>query len=178
MEKTLIETRQLDLEFAKSDEMTAFLAECWDKQFLNNHNLWVMKYHWCIDDGGAWFGTFKDGKLISISGIHPFRYGYRALFRGVQLEPRQAGLSKHHMQSYCWHSQLPLQMAFAESYPIYITTNTTNDASGSMGKMDKLFELLSKLKLVDYVATEEVFFIEQRIWLLNKSRYDTVRSKY
>lgn len=174
----MIETKQLDLAFATLPQMTKFLDECDTRGFMNNNTLAAMKYDWCIDEGGAWFGTFDNNRLVSLSGIHPFKDGYRVLLRGAQLESNHIGLNKYHMQSYCFHSQLPLQIEFADDYPVYITTNTLHDASGKMGRINKTFELLEKVGLVSYVSTEEIYYVEQNIWKLNKDRYLEVRANF
>mgnify|MGYP004318752323 CR=1 FL=1 len=142
-----------------------------------------MKFDWCADTG-AWFATRKNNKIISISGIHPWLNGWRALFRGVQTEARP-GLSRHHMSSYCFHSQLPLQIEWAkqqEKYPenlsIYITTNTETDQSGKMLRINKTFTHLERAGLVQNLGRAEAFNTLQNVWLLNIDKYTEIRESY
>ena len=154
-----------------------FIDSCNQLGYKNNNSLKSVKWEWCLENG-AWFATFENNRIISLSGIHTFKDGYRALFRGAQLYPRPIGINKYHMQSYCFHSQLPHQIAYASTKPIYITTNFENDASGKMIRIDRTFQLLEKTGLVDYVGTEEVFYVQQNIWRLNVDRYNAIRKNY
>ena len=156
-----------------------FINKCKIKGFKNNESLAAMKWHWCIDLGGTWFATFKDDEIISMSGIHPFKDGYRSLFRGAQLEPRPVqGLNKYQFQSWGMYAELPLQIEFAKKAPIYITTNIYNDASGKMNRIHNAFKILNKNKIVEYCRDEEVFYTLQSIWKLNVDRYLEVRRKH
>lgn len=152
-----------------------FIAQCDELGYKNNNSLKAMKFDWCIETGGAWFATYKDDKIISVSGIHPFENGYRALFRGAQLESRPCGLNKYHMQSYCFADQLPLQIKFAGVHPIYITTNVEHDASGRMNRVDKLFHKLAVHKIVDWVDQKEIYYTQQNVWRLKVRNYNIVR---
>lgn len=154
----------------------AFIKKCNDLNYKNNNSLKSMKFQWCLNTGGAWHTTVdNDGNIISLSGIHPFKDGYRALFRGVQLYPRNVGLSKYHMQSHCFYYQLPYQIKFANESPVYITTNTINDASGKMTRIDNTFRHLQRVGLVDYISSEEVSGALQNVWKLNVEKYNAVR---
>lgn len=161
--------------------LAQFMQDCQDRSFMNNCSLKAMKFDWCLDNGGLWTGTLKDNRLISVSGIHPFKDGWRALFRGAQLEPRPIGLNRHHMQSYPFYSHLPLQINWVEKHnngPIYITTNVDNDMSGKMTRINKTFNILKNSKMIDHVGQEEVFYVEQNVWILNKEIYKEIRKKY
>lgn len=160
-------------------ELHAFLAACDKKGFANNNSLAAIKWEWCMETGGAWFATYKDdGSIVSVSGVHPFEDGYRALFRGAQLEPRLSGINKYHMQSYCFHSQLPHQISFVGNLPLYITTNVENDASGKMIRINNTFQLLEKIGLVSLVEQAPVFYVVQNIWKLNVEVYNHVRHRF
>lgn len=157
-------------------ELQAFIEKCNGLNYKNNNSLKAMKFQWCLDSGGAWYATVDDNsEIISLSGIHPFKDGYRALFRGVQLYPRDAGLNKYHMQSHCFYDQLPYQIKFANGSPIYITTNITNDASGKMTRIDKTFRHLQRVGLVDHITQEGIFNTLQNVWKLNVGKYNAVR---
>lgn len=158
-----------------SEELLLFTDRCRKLKYKNNESIVAMKWQWCLDTGGAWFATYKNNKIISLSGIHPFEDGYRALFRGAQLESRPCGLNKYHMQSYCFAEQLPMQIDFAGVYPIYITTNVEHDASGKMNRVNKLFHKLAYYKIVEFVERKEVFYTDQNIWRLNIGRYNRIK---
>lgn len=168
----MVQTRKIDN--IDTQDVLTFATECYANSYMNNKNLEAMKWDWCLSNG-AWFATYKNDSIISLSGIHTFKDGYRALFRGAQLESRPAGLSKHHMTSYCFAEQLPLQIEFAKQAPIYITTNIDNDASGKMNKIDKLFHILEKQNIVVHESTEEVFYTKQNVWRLNVEKYNSIR---
>ena len=144
------------------------------------HRLFLksIKWKWILETGGAWFATYENNKIISMSGVHPFKDGFRALFRGAQLKTRSSGINKHHMQSYCFHSQLPYQIEFAGDNPVYITTNVANDASGKMLRINKTFFLLEKQNLVEHVSCEEIFYTTQNVWKLNIKNYNQIRKLY
>ena len=78
----------------------------------------------------------------------------------------------------CWmfYYHLPI-VIYSTDDPIYITTNINNDASGKMGRLNKLYYILERNGLVDLVSTEEVFGVDQNIWLLNVDRYLEVRGE-
>jgi hypothetical protein len=155
-----------------------FIKTCNDLGYTNNGDLKSLKFEWCLDNGGAWWGTYdKDNTQISMSGIHPFKDGYRALFRGVQLYSRNIGLSRYHMQSHCFYYELPEQIKFAKDKPIYITTSFSSDASGRMNKVDKIFYHLESAGIVTYYGSELVYNTLQNVWVLDTERYFEVRNK-
>jgi hypothetical protein len=151
-----------------------FVRKCEQLGYNNNSSLKNMKWDWCLESG-AWFATYIDDKIISLSGIHPFEDGYRALFRGAQLYSRDVGLNRYHMQSYCFSEQLPLQLEYAGELPVYITTNTDHDASGRMAGVNRIFHHLAKYDIVDFVRADEVFYTQQNIWKLNNEKYKNIR---
>lgn len=167
--------------FQIDDKIIDFVNECNKLNFKNNKDLKSMKWDWCIDQGGAWFGTFTDDndKIISITGIHPFKDGFRALFRSAQLCPRPTtGLSKYLMHSWAIYDHLPLQIEFSNGKPLYITTNIENDASGKMNRVHRSFFIMSKGNMVEYIGDEEIFYARQSIWKLNVDRYYEIKSIY
>ena len=157
-------------------ELVTFIKECDKLGFKNNNSLDTMKFDWCLDMHGAWFATFDNNKIVGISGAHPFRDGYRALFRGAQLYSRPGGLSKNHMNCWMFYYHLPMVIDACIN-PIYVTTNIDNDASGKMLKLNKLYYILSKKGFFDLISTEEIYGVQQNIWKLNKEYYMDVRSR-
>ena len=89
------------------------------------------------------------------------------------------------MQSYCFHSQLPLQIDWVmrqsvnpNNEYIYITTNTENDASGKMTRINKTFFHLEKQNLVKHRGVSEVYNVDQTVWELNIEKYNEIRKRY
>tara|TARA_B110000503_G_scaffold137589_1_gene222069 strand:- start:1898 stop:2407 length:510 start_codon:yes stop_codon:yes gene_type:complete len=157
-----------------SPELSAFIEECGKLGYKNNSSLDAMNFQKTLDEGGAWFATYVDDKIVGLSGVHKFRDGYRALYRGCQLYSRSGGLSKNHMNCWMFYYHLPLAI-YCTNGPIYITTNTSNDASGKMLRLDKLYHILAKKTIVKHVSTEELFGVEQNIWLLHEENYIKAR---
>jgi hypothetical protein len=158
-----------------------FIAQCKLFGYENNSSLKAMKWDWCLEQGGMWYGTedFTGSTLISVTGIHPFKDGYRALFRGAQLWPRRVkGLNRYQMQSWGIYGHLPEQIKFANGKPIYITTNISNDASGKMNRIHKSFTVMAKGGMFEYIGDEEVFYTQQSIWKLNNDKYFEIRKRY
>ena len=127
---------------------------------------------------GGW-GTYNNNRLVAISGIHPFKDGYRALFRGAQIELKQLdGLSKYQKQNYGFNDHLPLQIEWADNPNIYITTSPydDNDRSGKMSRIHRSAIVLEKQGVLTYVNEEEVFYVPQVIWKLDQKRYYEIRT--
>ena len=162
-----------------TEELIQFINQCKKLNYKNNVSLALMKWDWCLKEGGAWFATSDDtGKIISVSGIHPFKDGYRALFRGAQLERRPVkGLNRYQMQSWGIYDHLPLQISYANGKPIYITTNVTHDASGRMNRIHNSFKAMAKGGMIDFIGDEEIFHTQQSVWQLNIAEYFKIRKR-
>jgi len=178
--KPLYEVRQLHNKDVPL--IDTFLNKCCDLGFKNNTSLDTIKFDWCIKEGGSWWGVFKKNDLISMSGMHPFKDGYRVLFRGAQIEKRAVkGLNRYQFQSWGMWKELPMQIEWARwqgKDKIYITTNVSNDASGKMNRIHKAFSALHKAGVVDYLGDEEIFFTHQSVWRVNIQKYFEVRKIY
>lgn len=155
-------------------ELIEFIVNCKELGYNNNSSLLAMKFNWVIENNGIWTGTFKEDRLISVSAIHPFENGWRALFRGAQIEARNV-LSKYHFSSHCFYNQLPVQLQYAKSDPVFITTNVDHDASGKMKKINKVFYYLEKQNLLTHVDQKIIFTKLQNLWLVNRDQYLNVR---
>lgn len=160
-----------------TDELTAFVDKCNMLGYKNNNSLKAMKFDWCLEQGGAWYGSYHNGRLVGISGVHPFHDGYRVLFRGAQLYSIPGGLSKLHMNCWMWRDHLPMAIKqFDES--LYITTNTENDASGKMLKLNRLYcNHLAPEGLVEHCGEREIFYTMQNVWKLNKDVFLETRQR-
>jgi len=160
-------------------ELEKYISKCDKLGFKNNGSLESMKFDWLLDNG-MWYGTFKDSELISVTGIHMFKDGFRALFRGAQLEARPvSGLNRYQMQSWGIYAHLPLQIEFAMDAPVYITTNVADDASGRMNRIHKSFSVMEKHgQMVEYCGDEEIFYTQQSVWKVNTENYFNIRKRY
>lgn len=155
-----------------------FIEQCTLLGWKNNSSLKELRWEWCLESG-MWYATYNDGKIISLTGIHPFKDGYRALYRGAQLSPRPIkGLSRYQMQSWGIYDHLPLQIEFAKGKPLYITTNIDKDNSGRMNRIHKSFTAMAKGGMVDYIDDEKIFNALQSVWKLNVNRYFEIRNRH
>jgi len=155
-----------------------FIAECALLGYKNNSSLKEMRWDWCLD-GGMWYATYENDVIISMTGIHPFKDGYRALYRGAQLKVHPVkGLNRYQMQSWGIYDHLPLQIKFANGQPLYITTNVSNDASGRMNRIHKSFSIMAAGEMVDYIGDEQIFNAVQSVWRLNNDKYFEIRKRH
>ena len=168
----MIYTEQL---YETSDALMEFINECDKLGFKNNNTLGKMNFRRTLKEGGKWFATYHNNKMVAISGLHEFMDGWRALYRGCQLYSMPGGLSKNHMN--CWMFYYHLPIVFEKHYPVYVTTNVDNDASGKMLKLNKLYWILNKAGIVQHVKTGEIRGVKQNVWKLNEEKYMEARSK-
>jgi hypothetical protein len=161
----------------RNDQLDIFLDICGQMGYTNNNSLEAMKFNWCIEQGGTWWVTKNNmGKILAISGIHPFMDGYRALFRGAQIESRQhKTLNKYKLQDYTFSDHLYEQIQWANSNKIYVTTNVTNDNSGKMNRVHRSAKVLEKQGVFKYMYDKEIFYVNQSIWKVNIDRYKEIR---
>jgi len=155
-----------------------FISQCTLLGYKNNSSLKEMRWDWCLD-GGTWYATYDNHTIVSITGIHPFKDGYRALYRGAQLWSRpMKGLNRYQMQSWGIYEHLPLHIEFANGKPLYITTNINKDNSGRMNRIHKSFTAMEKGGMVSYQGDEQIFNAMQSVWKLNVNRYFEIRKIY
>lgn len=158
-------------------ELKAFISKCKDLGFKNNDSLNAMNFYKTLEEGGTWFATYDDKQMVGISGLHKFKDGWRALYRGCQLYSIPGGLSKNHMNCWMFKYHLPIVIDLVQDDPIYITTNTDNDASGYMLRLNKLYTYLEKREIVKHINQEIVRGVDQNVWLLNNTVYTKVRGE-
>jgi len=166
-----------------SRSLQLFMRECESRGFNNNRDLKALKFDWCMETGGMWAATFRNDIMVALSGVHPFKDGYRGLFRGAQTEIRQfKGMNKYQKQNYVHNDHLDLQVQWANRnspHPVYVTTSPYDDLdrSGRMNRAHRSVDILSKLGVFDYVGEEEVFYVPQAVWRLNIDKYYETRDK-
>lgn len=172
----------VELNETHKNQLLEFCESCAEKGYKNNDSLDSMKYQWCLDNGGTWYGSFIGNKLIAVSGVHNFPEispnAVRVLFRGAQIVNPYAGLTKHHMSSIPFRDHLPLAIEKYENKQLYITSNITNDASGRMNMVHQIMHRLrSQGILTLIVESMELFYTEQSVWRINKESYLNVRER-
>lgn len=151
-----------------------FCMICETMGYDNNNSLKSMKYEWCLNEGGMWWGVYDKDYIVSVAGCHPFKDGWRMVFRGVQIQSASNGLSKTHMTSIPWSIIMPASLAWAncnESNPAYITTNISHDASGKMNRIHRVLRNLAKQDIVKWVSDEELFYVMQSVWKLDLDNF-------
>ena len=155
--------------------LVEFFIACQERGFYNNINPDIMRFDWCLKEGGGWWVSEVNDEIVAISGAHPFQDGWRIMFRSAQIKPRTGlNLNRLHKQSRPWVDHVPLQMKYMDKdYPIYFTTNKNkeDDASGKMMKVDRAMELLSKRGIIEYINTSMIYNTLQTVWKLNKEQY-------
>jgi len=143
---------------------------------------------------GKFFFTFKEEKIISLSGCHEFTLfnpynvswieGMRVCFRGVQLpgEDEYKGLSKYHMNSIPFREHLPLQMQWGKSLGydnFFITThnwhgnpaNLYKGPSKEQNRTNKIMKILNKLDVVKHHGDMYIRNYLQNVWEINQDEY-------
>jgi hypothetical protein len=171
-------------------DVVKFCKEAAKSNLINNSSLEAMKLDWCLANGGAFHLTYYKTKLISVSGCHPLpQFGegvMRVLFRGATL-PKYHNLfgivSRTHMNSFPFYSQLPLQLKFAskKGYTIpVVTTNYSNPGNmKSMTKSHRTFFSLEKTGIVTNVMENITLFnTEQAVWRVNVDHYFLARKEF
>jgi len=143
---------------------------------------------------GKFFFTFKEEKIISLSGCHEFTLfnpynvswieGMRVCFRGVQLpgEDVYKGLSKYHMNSIPFREHLPLQMEWGKRLgyeKFFITThnwygnpaNLYKGPSKEQNRTNKIMKILNKLGVVKHHGDTYIRNYLQNVWEINEEEY-------
>ena len=166
-----------------------FCLSCKEHGYKNNESLKAMKLEWCLVQGGQFFLTYYDDKIISLSGCHPLPQAgkdvYRILFRGITLpeyKNLQGALNKAHMNSIPFYNHIPEQVKWIKGLTddpkLVITTNHANEIT-SMEKSHRVFKLLEKQQIVSCMHERlSLFNTDQSVWLLNQDIYNQQRLNY
>lgn len=157
-----------------TSDLKDFINECDARGYKNNNSLKELRWDWVLEEG-QWFVTYHNNKIVGMSGVHPFKDGVRALYRGAQFYSMPGGLSKNHFNCWMFYYHLPIVINLYPNVPIYITTNTDRDRSGKMLRLNKLYYILEKKGIVSLASTEKVFNAMQNVWKLNPERYFELR---
>jgi len=171
------------------NQVEKFCLSCKEHGYKNNESLKAMKLEWCLDQGGQFFLTYYDDKIISLSGCHPLPQAgedvYRILFRGITLpeyKNLQGALNKAHMNSIPFYNHIPEQVKWIKGLTdepkLVITTNHANEIA-SMEKSHRVLKLLEKQKIVSCMHEHLFLFnTDQSVWLLDRDIYNRERLNY
>ena len=80
----MVKTKQIT---ENSKELEIFLDICNEKGYTNNSNLNKLKFNGAWIQGGSWWVTEKDNKIIAISGAHPLWTDIECCTEAPQIEP-------------------------------------------------------------------------------------------
>lgn len=175
---------------AHKTDLEKFCLECKELGYHNNNSINSMRLYWCLDQGGQFYLTYLNNKLIGLSGCHPLtdvdKSTYRILFRGIELpEYRNVFkvMSKTHMSSIPFYYHVPLEIIWAQknnAKHIVVTTNWNNpDGITSMNKSHRVFQGLNKQGIVNCLVEKvSLFGVEQSVWDLNLDRYFEAREGF
>lgn len=166
-----------------------FCQQCKLVGYKNNESIEAMKLDWCLSQGGQFFLTYLDDRIISLSGCHPLsevsKNTYRVLFRGATLPEYQnltGAMSKTHMNSIPFFYHVPRQIKWAKQVDrdcIVVTTNYENTEIKSMSKSHRVFHSLAKQGIVNQLVEKmNLFYTEQAVWQINENEYFKHRSEY
>lgn len=166
-----------------------FCQQCKLAGYKNNESIEAMKLDWCLSQGGQFFLTYLDDRIISLSGCHPLseisKNTYRVLFRGATLPEYQnltGAMSKTHMNSIPFFYHVPRQISWAKQVGrdcIVVTTNYENIEIKSMSKSHRVFYSLAKQGIVDQLVEKmKLFYTDQAVWQINENEYFKHRSDY
>jgi len=158
--------------------------------YENNESLKAMKLEWCLEQGGQFFLTYFNDKIISLSGCHPLPQAgedvHRIMFRALTLpeyKNLQGTLHKGLMNAIPFYNHIPEQInwikGLTDNYTkLVITTNHANEIT-SMEKSHRVLKLLEKQKIVSCMHENLFLFnTNQSVWLLNQDIYNQERLNY
>jgi hypothetical protein len=160
-------------------EIFTFSKKCADQGLINNASPAAMKIGRWGKDNEAWWCTWIDGEIVSISGCCTFdeyRPDYwRLMFRTATLKEyrgKAPGSIRTIKTDFNWGYILPYQYEFAKSKAkkLVFTTNSTSDGERNSYRTDrairKVLEPQGIVKLVEQDV--EIFYTKQNVWELLK----------
>ena len=151
------------------------MFECKQKEFNNNTSLEVMKFQWVLDQGGMWFGSMVNGKVIAVSGTHPdFLDGWRIFYRSAQLASRKdikrspTLAHNHFIYDHIFYEIEHAEYTNGGETPVYCTSGSRSSATGRYRRASKQlwkdWAGLEELDLISHWGRGEVFGETQDVW--------------
>jgi hypothetical protein len=161
----------------------AWFAECTKRGFNNNISVEAMRFDWVLEQGGRWWASMENGKIIAISGTHPhFLDGWRIMFRGAQLTSRKniewsPSFSHIHM----WYDHALHQIDYVESnggkdIPCYCSSDSQSSSdSSTSARYYKNFKLAAEIGIIENLGHKKIYNELQNVWRIHKA---TLKEKY
>lgn len=160
------------------DEIFIFFNECKKENLINNIDVQTMAFGKRPQE--AWWVTKYNGKIISISGCHRFKFlganAWRVLVRTATLKSyrgKAGPIKKNLTHDFNWGHILKFQVDYCKingGTDFYFTTNPVNEKSEANEKTDKAMSKI--LEPQGYITKVEsnikIYDVEQNIWKINK----------
>lgn len=156
------------------DELYTFFKECSKDNIINNSNIKAMK----IGRFGheAWWVTYIDNKIVSISGMYHFpeisENCWRVMFRTATLKAYRglAGpVSKKFTHDFNWSKILPLQIEYGKQHGadlFVFTTNSTPKGDANSYKTNKVISrALVQSNMIKLLHKDiNLYNTQQNVW--------------
>jgi hypothetical protein len=162
------------------DEIFTFTEKCAHQGMVNNQSIDAMKIGRWGNDSEAWWCTWIDGQIISISGCCTFdeympNY-WRLMFRTATLKEyrgRAPGSIRTIKTDFNWGQILPYQFEFAKSMgaeKLVFTTNSTKDGERNSFRTNRAVRTVLEPQGIVKLLEEdvEIFNTVQNVWELLK----------
>ena len=156
--------------------LDTWFVECIERGFENNLNVEAMKFYWVLEQGGKWWGSMEQGRVVAVSGAHPhFLDGWRLTFRGAQLEARKGVKWNpffthiHHWYDHASHQYEYAQSVAGKNVSVYSSTVALEDRAHSpeAHKHHTNHELAAEVGRMEHVGNKKVYGELQAIWKHN-----------
>lgn len=163
-------------EITDPDILDTWFVECTERGFENNLNVEAMKFYWVLEQGGKWWGSMEQGRVVGVSGAHPhFLDGWRVTFRGAQLEARKGvEWNPFFTHIHHWYDHSSYQLEYAQSVAgknvsVYGSTVALEDRAHSPQsyRHHKNLFLAAEVGLMKHMGNKEVFGELQAVWKYN-----------
>ena len=157
--------------------LDTWFAECAERKFGNNLSAEAMKFYWVLEQGGGWWGSMEEGRVVAVSGMHPhFLGGWRTSFRGCQLEGRRGvKWTPFFTHLHIWYDHKAYQLEYAQSIDgknvlVYGTTGIAEGViahSPHVHSHHKNMFLAAEVGLVEHIGEKMVQGYLQTVWKYN-----------
>ena len=163
-------------EITHPDILDTWFRECAERRFENNLSAEAMKFDWVLEQGGKWWGSMENGRVVDVSGVHPnFLDGWRVFFRACQLEGRRGVKWNpyfthiHHDYDQGSYQYQYVRNVSGNNTPLYITTVATEGRAGSplAHRHHQNLFLAAEVGLCEYLEEKKVYGELQAVWKWN-----------
>lgn len=170
---TDFEIKEIDINYVP-DELFIFAETCQQQGLKNNSSISAMKLgRWGNE---AWWATWVDNRIVSVSGCHSFdqyeKDCWRLMVRTATLKEyrgRAPGKIKEIRNDFNWGHILPFQVKYAKALGakrLVFTTNSNADGDSNSYRTNKavknVLEAQGLVKLLSQDAS--IFNTIQNVW--------------